>query len=168
MQLLLIFVGGGLGSLARYCLSLAFPLVDGAFPTGTFLANALASLLAGLLFGYALTSDQSLLAWRSFLLVGFCGGFSTFSTFFAGELFSAPGGPLGHGCGVCGGQFCGLHCRGRAGCPGDAVASGCLLSKACFYSYFQFLRLPSDIHSMAVRSRFSRVASVLASVSHWM
>ncbi len=80
-QLLLVFVGGGFGSVLRYALGkyLNSP-VDG-IPYGTFAANILGSLLIGIILGLAakndtLTSNQTLL-----LATGFCGGFTTFSAF---------------------------------------------------------------------------------------
>ena len=72
--------GGALGSIARYALSnglLAGHALLG-FPAGTFAVNAAGSLLIGIL----LTSLRSeTAAWL--LVVGFCGGFTTFSTFSA-------------------------------------------------------------------------------------
>jgi len=80
-QALLVFLGGGFGSVARYWLSLKLNNVENAIPYGTLLSNVLGSLIIGLIFGYtaksgALTPNQSLL-----LATGFCGGFTTFSSF---------------------------------------------------------------------------------------
>lgn len=80
-QVLLVFLGGGLGSVARYLLSLKLNNFENAIPFGTLLANVLGSLFIGLIFGYmsksgSLTENHSLL-----LATGFCGGFTTFSTF---------------------------------------------------------------------------------------
>lgn len=80
-QALLVFLGGGLGSVARYWLSIKLNNFESGFPYGTMLANILGSLFIGLIFGYAakygaLTENHSLL-----LATGFCGGFTTFSTF---------------------------------------------------------------------------------------
>ncbi len=80
-QLLLVFIGGGVGSIARFILAKYFNSTSDGIPYGTFLANILGSLLIGLILGYAaknesLTQDQTLL-----LATGFCGGFTTFSTF---------------------------------------------------------------------------------------
>ncbi len=80
-QALLVFLGGGLGSVARYVLSLKFNNFENAMPYGTMIANVLGSLIIGLIFGLAskygsLNENHSL-----FLATGFCGGFTTFSTF---------------------------------------------------------------------------------------
>ncbi|NLP58938.1 fluoride efflux transporter CrcB [Lutibacter sp. B1] len=77
----LVFVGGGLGSVARYLLGKWLNNIESAIPYGTMLSNILGSFLIGLILGYlAKTSNvsdsQSLL-----LATGFCGGFTTFSTF---------------------------------------------------------------------------------------
>ena len=86
MNLISIFFGGGLGSLARYGLSLLFPYREG-FPWATFCANIAAACILGLVLGWISKMDagsSNQLKW--FLVTGFCGGFSTFSTFSAETL----------------------------------------------------------------------------------
>ena len=51
------------------------------FPLGTFLVNVSGCLLIGLLLGYFERHTGAPLVWRLFLTTGFCGGFTTFSTF---------------------------------------------------------------------------------------
>ena len=80
-QLLLVFVGGGFGSVLRYIIGKYLNNPESGIPYGTFAANILGSLLIGIVLGLAakndtLTSNQTLL-----LATGFCGGFTTFSTF---------------------------------------------------------------------------------------
>ena len=77
----MVFLGGGLGSVARYWLSLKLNNFENSIPFGTLLANILGSLIIGIIFGYSaksgvLSENHSLL-----LATGFCGGFTTFSTF---------------------------------------------------------------------------------------
>lgn len=79
---LAIFVGGGLGSLARFGVTLFFATrLKGLLPWGTIAANALACVVLALVmlrFKDAKLEDSLLMP---FVVIGFCGGFSTFSTF---------------------------------------------------------------------------------------
>ena len=80
-HLVFIAVGGACGALARYGLSThAHNLWASAWPLGTLVINASGSLLIGVVFVMleraALHPD-----WRSVLMVGFLGAFTTFSTF---------------------------------------------------------------------------------------
>lgn len=86
MTFISVFIGGGIGSLARYALGLLFPYREG-FPLATFCANLAASFILGLVLGWISKMDagsSNQLKW--FLATGFCGGFSTFSTFSAETL----------------------------------------------------------------------------------
>lgn len=77
-----VAIGGAAGSVLRYLLS----NINASFPWGTFTVNILGSLLIGLLVG--LVSKGMLPPEMKLLLVtGFCGGFTTFSTF-ANESYS--------------------------------------------------------------------------------
>lgn len=82
MMYFYVFIGGGLGCLARFSLSqFVNHLIKSPFPFGTFLSNMLAcSLLALFVIGAREYSDQH--TWmQPLLIMGFCGGFSTFSAF---------------------------------------------------------------------------------------
>lgn len=80
-NLLAVFLGGGLGSLLRYGISVWMGKYSANFPYGTLIANFLACLVLGVAF-FSFTQASNLSsAHKSFILVGFCGGFSTFSTF---------------------------------------------------------------------------------------
>jgi CrcB protein len=80
--LLYIAIGGALGSVLRYLTTvLVSKYWSHQFPLATFIANFLGCFLIGLFVGY-LTKNQlneSQLKW--FLVTGFCGGYTTFSTF---------------------------------------------------------------------------------------
>lgn len=80
-NILLVFLGGGFGSVLRYGIGKYLNGTTSGIPYGTFAANILGSLFIGIILGLAakndtLTQNQSLL-----LATGFCGGFTTFSTF---------------------------------------------------------------------------------------
>ena len=79
---LLVGTGGAAGSIARYVVSFIFSkFTTGSFPLGTFTINILGSFLIGILFGLS-GRNQWLQAGGMVLLAsGFCGGFTTFSTF---------------------------------------------------------------------------------------
>lgn len=75
-------MGGFIGSIARYMLSKLNLYIDFmSIPIGTLLVNVLGSFIIGFLTGYADKSPLLTLEWRLFLMVGLCGGFTTFSSF---------------------------------------------------------------------------------------
>ncbi len=80
-HVLLVFIGGGFGSIARFLLSKYFNSEANGIPYGTFLANVLGSLFIGIILGLAAKNDSLTQSQTLLLATGFCGGFTTFSTF---------------------------------------------------------------------------------------
>ncbi len=80
-QLVLVFVGGGFGSIARFVLSKYFNSTENGIPYGTLLANVIGSLLIGVILGLAMKNDTLSQNQTLLLATGVCGGFTTFSTF---------------------------------------------------------------------------------------
>jgi len=81
-QYLLVFIGGGLGTLLRHGVNVAFSRWFGtAFPYHTLFENVTGSLLMGLLAGFSAFRDETSQHVRLFLITGIVGGYTTFSAF---------------------------------------------------------------------------------------
>ena len=76
---LLVFLGGGLGSVLRYFISKRLNNLH--FPFGTLTVNILGSFLLGLVLGFILRNENLSQPFHLLFAIGFCGGFTTFSTF---------------------------------------------------------------------------------------
>ncbi len=77
-----IAIGAAVGGVSRYYLASALQQRVGAsFPWGTLLVNVTGSLLLGFLIRYALATPAVSVEMRALLTTGFCGGYTTFSTF---------------------------------------------------------------------------------------
>lgn len=79
-QALLVFLGGGAGSVLRFVISKNLNPVT-TLPLGTLLVNIIGSLLIGLFLGLGLKEEYLSPNTTLLLATGFCGGFTTFSAF---------------------------------------------------------------------------------------
>lgn len=77
---LLVFLGGGVGSMLRYGIARLLKNQNLDFPLATFVANVIACVILGALVATQLKKGMSN-SQALFLMTGLCGGFSTFSTF---------------------------------------------------------------------------------------
>src|SRR5882757_8544183 len=82
MNYLLVFVGGGLGSILRHIVNVVSARTLGtAFPYHTFIINITGSTVMGLIAGYLAFKGDATQSWRLFLMTGILGGYTTFSAF---------------------------------------------------------------------------------------
>ena len=80
-SILIVFLGGGLGSIFRYLINQLIKNPEGQFPINTFLVNMIGSFLIGIIFGYLNENNYINNNLILFLVIGFCGGLTTFSSF---------------------------------------------------------------------------------------
>lgn len=90
-DLALVFVGGGVGSLARYAVGKFYQQWQPAFPYATLTANFLSCIVFGFVLMLGMQKLNLNFSLKLLLITGFCGGFSTYSsfTFETVELFKA-------------------------------------------------------------------------------
>lgn len=95
-QALLVLIGGGIGSVFRYWLSTSvYAFIGRSFPYGTLAVNVLGCFAMGLLTAILIERiDGNADYLRALLLIGFLGGFTTFSTFSMETLTLLEGGDL--------------------------------------------------------------------------
>lgn len=80
--LLIVGLGGGIGSVFRYLTSVwTQKLVQSAFPWATFIVNVLGCLIIGILVGFFTKQQIENSDLKLLFVTGFCGGFTTFSAF---------------------------------------------------------------------------------------
>ena len=78
-HLFLVFLGGGLGSIIRLIINRLIP--SESFPYSTLTVNMIGSFLIGLIISYLIDSNMLKSDYYYFLVVGICGGLTTFSAF---------------------------------------------------------------------------------------
>ena len=92
--ILAVGAGSFLGGAGRYLISLAMKGVSKGFPWATLTVNLVGCFLIGLLWGVFSKNGTEDCNWALFLTVGFCGGFTTFSTFSKEALLMLQGGNI--------------------------------------------------------------------------
>lgn len=81
-NILLVFIGGGFGSVLRYLAGVwMYKLYSGPWPLSTWLVNITGSLLIGLVYGLLVAEHGVGDFYKLLFITGFCGGFTTFSSF---------------------------------------------------------------------------------------
>lgn len=80
MNFVYVSIGGGLGSILRYSISLLISRFAVHFPISTLISNFLATLFV-VIFSFILLKKTDFTWIQPLFIIGFCGGFSTFSTF---------------------------------------------------------------------------------------
>lgn len=80
-DIVFVGIGSGIGGICRYLISLSISHSHGTFPWGTFAVNIVGCLLIGILWGLTSRCQHLAPSFSLLLMVGFCGGFTTFSTF---------------------------------------------------------------------------------------
>lgn len=80
-DIILVGIGSGIGGVCRYLISFFTSHAQSGIPWNTFTANVIGCLLIGLLWGVTSRFQNLSPAFSLLLMVGFCGGFTTFSTF---------------------------------------------------------------------------------------
>ena len=80
-DIVLVGIGSGIGGICRYLISLCMSHSQGGFPWATFVVNIVGCLLIGILWGLTSRFQNLAPAFSLLLMVGFCCGFTTFSTF---------------------------------------------------------------------------------------
>lgn len=105
--MLMVAMGGAVGSAMRYLTSKVMQdWLPNSFPYGTFVVNLLGCLVIGILYGLV---DQNILGnnhLKLLLITGFCGGFTTFSTFSHESLSLVQQGHLSYAVLYVGGSVC--------------------------------------------------------------
>jgi CrcB protein len=82
-SIIAISAGAALGALLRWALGLRLNSLFPALPPGTLVANLVGGYLIGVAMAYFATAPAIPSEWRLFIITGFCGGLTTFSTFSA-------------------------------------------------------------------------------------
>lgn len=80
-DIIIVGIGSGIGGICRYLISLFMSQVHNSFPWGTFAVNVAGCFLIGILWGATSRFQNLSPSFALFLMIGFCGGFTTFSTF---------------------------------------------------------------------------------------
>ncbi|CAN5491861.1 fluoride efflux transporter CrcB [soil metagenome] len=83
MSILAISIGAALGALLRWALALRFNELFASLPLGTLAANLVGGYLIGLSVAFFASNPNLSPEWRLFIITGFLGGLTTFSTFSA-------------------------------------------------------------------------------------
>lgn len=90
---LLVGLGGAIGSMLRYAISLLVTVKQ--FPYGTFIVNIAGSFIIGAVLALSLKNELLSNNWKIFLATGICGGFTTFSAFAAENMALLQSGKYG-------------------------------------------------------------------------
>jgi len=81
-NIFLVGISGGIGAIARFlCQKYLYQWYPTPFPIGTFIVNILGCFLIGLFYGLSERGNILTPEWRLVLTTGFCGGYTTFSSF---------------------------------------------------------------------------------------
>jgi CrcB protein len=109
-----VALGASLGALLRMALSESFNATFPAIPPGTLLSNLIGGYIVGIAIALFATSNLPI-EWRLFVITGFCGGLTTFSTFSAELVILLQQGRTGWAIAAAGVHLVGSVCMTFAG-----------------------------------------------------